>query len=109
MTLFPRGTYSGRSLFEGSKLTDFDEQWMREALAAAVEAQANGEVPVGTCIVFDNKLVAVSGNRTRTDCDPTAHAEIVALREAARKMGNYRLRALMFTRRLSRARCVQAR
>ena len=70
---------------------EFDEQWMRLALAAAREAQANGEVPVGTCIVSENKLVAVSGNRTRTDCDPTAHAEIVALREAARKLGNYRL------------------
>src|ERR1051325_6438684 len=64
---------------------------MRLALAAAREAQASGEVPVGTCIVSENQLVVVSGNRTRTDCDPTAHAEIVALREAARKLGNYRL------------------
>src|SRR5437762_7166970 len=71
--------------------TDFDEHWMRQALAAAREAQASGEVPVGTCIVSENRLVAVAGNRTRTDCDPTAHAEIVALREAARKFGNYRL------------------
>jgi len=70
---------------------DLDEQWMREALAAAREAQASGEVPIGTCIVSENKLIAVSGNRTRTDCDPTAHAEMVALREAARKIGNYRL------------------
>ena len=70
---------------------DLDEQWMREALAAAREAQANGEVPIGTCIVSEDKLIAVSGNRTRTDCDPTAHAEMVALREAARKIGNYRL------------------
>ena len=68
-----------------------DEQWMRHALTAAREAQANGEVPIGTCIVSDNQLIAVSGNRTRTDCDPTAHAEIVALRETARKLGNYRL------------------
>jgi tRNA(adenine34) deaminase len=72
-------------------MTDFDVYWMRQALVAAHEAQASGEVPVGTCIVSDNKLVAVSGNRTRTDCDPTAHAEIVALREAAGKIGNYRL------------------
>src|SRR5204862_2576426 len=64
---------------------------MRQALAAAREAQASGEVPVGTCVVSENKLIAVSGNRTRTDCDPTAHAEIVALREAATKLGNYRL------------------
>src|SRR5262245_18961315 len=71
--------------------TDLDEQWMREALAAAREAQANGEVPIGTCIVSENKPIAVCGNRTRTDCDPTAHAEIVALREAATSIGNYRL------------------
>lgn len=68
-----------------------DEHWMRQALAAAYEARERGEVPVGACIVHDDKLVAVAGNRTRTDCDPTAHAEIVALREAARKLGNYRL------------------
>ena len=68
-----------------------DEHWMRQALAAAQEARSCGEVPVGTCVVIDNQLVAVAGNRTRTDCDPTAHAEIVALREAARKLGNYRL------------------
>ena len=73
---------------------EVDERWMRQALAAAREAQARGEVPIGTCIVneaSEDKLVAVAGNRTRTDCDPTAHAEIVALREAARVLGNYRL------------------
>ena len=67
------------------------ERCMREAIRAAREAEAAGEVPVGTCIVIDDEVVAVAGNRTRTDCDPTAHAEIVALREAARKVGNYRL------------------
>src|SRR6267143_52483 len=67
------------------------ERWMRVALQAAHEAQARDEVPIGTCVVVDGKLLAVAGNRTRTDCDPTAHAEIVALREAARKYGNYRL------------------
>jgi tRNA(adenine34) deaminase len=67
------------------------EPWMHEAIRAARAAQLDGEVPVGTCIVIDGELLAVAGNRTRTDCDPTAHAEIVALREAARKLGNYRL------------------
>ena len=80
-------SYIDRSLFE----TDFDQHWMRQALDAAREAQERGEVPIGTCVVSENELVAVSGNRTRTDCDPTAHAEIVALREAASKLGNYRL------------------
>ena len=68
-----------------------DLHWMRQALAAAREARSCGEVPVGTCIVNGETLIAVTGNRTRTDCDPTAHAEIVALREAARTLGNYRL------------------
>jgi tRNA(adenine34) deaminase len=67
------------------------EHWMRQALEAAREAQTRGEVPVGTCIVVGERLLTVSGNRTRTDCDPTAHAELVALREAARIIGNYRL------------------
>ncbi len=68
-----------------------DEHWMRQALDAAGEAQLRGEVPVGTCIVSGGKLVSVAGNRTRTDCDPTAHAEIIALRAASKIAGNYRL------------------
>ena len=71
--------------------TDVDVRWMRRALAAAREAQQRDEVPVGTCIVSGETLLAVAGNRTRTNCDPTAHAEIVALREAALNVGNYRL------------------
>lgn len=90
LTLFPRAPYSGRPVVSAAE-SEFDERWMRQALVAAREAQANGEVPVGTCIVSGNELVAVCGNRTRTDCDPTAHAEIVALRTAAGKIGNYRL------------------
>lgn len=68
-----------------------DERWMREALAAAREAQERGEVPIGTCVVIGSELLAVAGNLTRSDCDPTAHAEMVALRAAAHKLGNYRL------------------
>jgi tRNA(adenine34) deaminase len=67
------------------------ERWMRESLRAAREAQTRDEVPIGSCIVVGEKLLAVAGNRTRTDCDPTAHAEIVALRQASRFCGNYRL------------------
>src|SRR5262245_14149559 len=67
------------------------ERWMREALRAAREAGSAGEVPVGACIVIDDELVTIAGNRTRADCDPTAHTEIVALREAAQQFGNYRL------------------
>src|SRR6266576_1508888 len=68
-----------------------DAHWMRQALAAAHEARGRGEVPVGTCIVKGDELLAVAGNRTRTDQDPTAHAEVVALREAAHRVSNYRL------------------
>lgn len=69
-----------------------DAHWMREALRAATQAAALGEVPVGACVIAgDGRLLARAGNRTRLDCDPTAHAEIVALREAARMTGNYRL------------------
>jgi tRNA(adenine34) deaminase len=67
------------------------ERWMRVALQAAHEAQARDEVPIGTCVVASGELLAVAGNRTRSDCDPTAHAEVIALRQAARKLGNYRL------------------
>ena len=68
-----------------------DAQWMRQALAAAHEARGRGEVPVGTCIVKGDEMLAIAGNRTRTDQDPTAHAEVVALREAARRVSNYRM------------------
>lgn len=64
---------------------------MQKALSAAYKAGEHGEVPVGTCIVSGDVVLAVAGNRTRTDCDPTAHAEVLALREAARNVGNYRL------------------
>ena len=70
---------------------DLDEQWMSQAIAAARAAEALGEIPVGACVVSDNRLLAVAGNRTRTDGDPTAHAEMIALRTAARELGNYRL------------------
>jgi len=68
-----------------------DEHWMRQALAAAREAEQRGEVPIGACIVAGETTLAVAGNRTRTDNDPTAHAEMVALRLAAHTAGNYRL------------------
>jgi tRNA(adenine34) deaminase len=74
-----------------STQVDMHERWMRVALQAAREAQTRDEVPIGTCVVAEGELLAVAGNRTRTDCDPTAHAEIVALRAAAQQLGNYRL------------------
>lgn len=81
------------------KLIKTDEFWMRKALKAAVDAGEIGEVPIGACIIDqDGELLAIAGNRTRADCDPTAHAEIIVLREAARKIGNYRLtETLLYT------------
>jgi tRNA(adenine34) deaminase len=70
---------------------DADMEFMRAALAEAQEAAANGEVPIGAVLVRGGEIIARAGNRTIRDCDPTAHAEIVALREAARLLGNYRL------------------
>ena len=64
---------------------------MHLAIAQAQAAALRGEVPVGALVVIDDCILAAAGNRTITDCDPTAHAEIVALREAASKAGNYRL------------------
>ena len=64
---------------------------MHLAIAQAQAAALRGEVPVGALVVLEDRILAAAGNRTLTDCDPTAHAEIVALREAARKSGNHRL------------------
>jgi tRNA(adenine34) deaminase len=64
---------------------------MRAALDEARAAAARGEVPVGAIVVLDGKIISRAGNRTIGDCDPTAHCEIIALRDAARTIGNYRL------------------
>jgi tRNA(adenine34) deaminase len=68
-----------------------DREFMREALIEARQAAERGEVPIGAVLVLHNRIIARTGNRTISDCDPTAHAEIVALRAAARTLGNYRL------------------
>ena len=64
---------------------------MREALALAERAAAEGEVPVGAVVVRDGEIVGRGANQPIARHDPTAHAEIVALREAAARTGNYRL------------------
>jgi tRNA(adenine34) deaminase len=64
---------------------------MHLAMVQAQAAALREEVPVGALVVLDDRILAAAGNRTITDCDPTAHAEIVALREAARKIDNHRL------------------
>ena len=69
----------------------YDESYMREALALAAQAAAAGEVPVGAVVVRDGRVIGRGFNRPISSSDPTAHAEIVALREAATVEGNYRL------------------
>lgn len=68
-----------------------DVKFMKAALAEAARAAARGEVPVGAVVVESGRIVARGSNRPIVASDPTAHAEIVALRRAARKAGNYRL------------------
>jgi len=68
-----------------------DISFMQAALDEARAAAQRGEIPIGAIIVHDARIIARAGNRTIADCDPTAHAEIVALRAAARELKNYRL------------------
>ena len=64
---------------------------MEEALREAGRALQAGEVPVGAVVVRENKIVGRGFNRSISDSDPTAHAEVIALREAGKHLGNYRL------------------
>jgi tRNA(adenine34) deaminase len=68
-----------------------DEKYMTHALALAAQAEAQGEVPVGAVIVKDNCILGEGFNQPITTHDPTAHAEIVAIRQAAQQVQNYRL------------------
>jgi tRNA(adenine34) deaminase len=71
--------------------TNSDELFMEEALRAAQRALEENEIPVGAVVVHDGKVIGRGGNRNLTDCDPTAHAEIIALRQAGAALGNHRL------------------
>lgn len=68
-----------------------DEDYMREALLEAAQAADRGEVPIGCVIVFNNDIIARSSNRLEEAQDPTAHAEVLAIREAAAFIGSRRL------------------
>ena len=70
---------------------DPDLLFMQQALQQARAAALAGDVPIGAVLVRDGEPIAQSGNRTIRDIDPTAHAEMVVLREAARALGNHRL------------------
>jgi len=81
-----RGSAAGKS-----NNLEADELWMEEALRAAQRALAIGEVPVGAVVVYKGQIVGRGFNRNIADHDPTAHAEIIALREAGATIGNHRL------------------
>jgi tRNA(adenine34) deaminase len=68
-----------------------DEQYLRLAIAEARAAEQDGEVPVGAVVVRNDEVIATGRNRVITDSDPTAHAEIIAMRAAGRVLSNYRL------------------
>ena len=72
-------------------MTDIDTPYMQAALALAEEAALAGEVPVGAVVVKDGVIVGRGRNAPITQHDPSAHAEIQAIRDAARNLGNYRL------------------
>lgn len=68
-----------------------DQETMREAIAEALAAEADGEVPVGAIVLLEGQIIGRGNNRVIRDSDPTAHAEIVAMRSAAQHLRNYRL------------------
>lgn len=73
------------------RIMNENERWMRLALAQAAVAGQLGEVPVGAVAVLDGEVIGTGYNRKESDQDPTAHAEIIALREAAARLDNWRL------------------
>jgi len=68
-----------------------DQKWMKQALKLAQKAQSLDEVPVGAVLVKDGEVIGEGWNQTISACDPTAHAEVVALRDAAKRLDNYRV------------------
>lgn len=74
-----------------SSQAELDEHYMRRALELAQQGGALGEVPVGAVIVKDDQIIGEGFNQPISSCDPAAHAEVVALRDAAKRIKNYRL------------------
>ncbi len=76
---------------EATSQAELDRRWMAHALFCARHAEREGEVPVGAIVVQEGRIVGVGWNRNIGTNDPTAHAEIVAMRDASQRLGNYRL------------------
>ena len=79
------------SLLTPHLVSETDKSWIREALALARKAEAEGEVPVGAVVVKGDEIIGRGWNHPISARDPTAHAEIIAMREAAQALDNYRL------------------
>jgi tRNA(adenine34) deaminase len=77
-------------------MEDNDDKWMQIALDEARVAATAGDVPVGAVIVRENVEIARGHNRREADGDPTAHAEVIALRNAAKKLGHWRVAATLY-------------
>ncbi len=71
--------------------SDNDFSWMQHAFQLAKQAEQQNEVPIGAVLVLENKIIGEGFNRPIIECDPSAHAEIVALRAGAKHLNNYRL------------------
>lgn len=82
---------TGGIAWQGVGVHADDERYMEEALRIADAAAAAGDVPVGALVVLDGVIIGRGGNRREKDADPTGHAEIVALREACKTMGRWRV------------------
>jgi tRNA(adenine34) deaminase len=83
--------YNGFAVIDSHLINAKDEEWMELALELAKQAASEGEVPVGAIAVKDNRIIGQGHNRKEIDSDPTAHAEILALRQAASELNNWRL------------------
>ena len=85
-------TWASDMIFERAGMVPSEDQrYMEMALAEAAAAAAMGEVPVGAVVVFQGEVIAAAHNRREVDSDPTAHAELIAIRDAAQKLGDWRL------------------
>ncbi len=76
---------------ESNRLESPEQHWMRHALLLAQRAGREGEVPIGAVVVKDGRVIGEGWNRPIAECDPSAHAEMQALRAAGKHIGNYRL------------------
>jgi len=85
------GNNSSHKSIKMSNFTDLDHAFMKRAFELAHQAEQIGEIPIGAVLTLDDKIIGEGFNRSIIDNDPTAHAEIVAIRQAAKSILNYRL------------------